>query len=161
MVTTGGTTLRDDIMRLNSPVHILVGTPGRVLDLGSKRIADLGRCEQFVMDEADKLLSDEFMPVIEQVLSLCRRERQIMLFSATFPRTVRQFSVSSQLLYIGIKLMEQDKHMVQPHIANLMEELTLKGVTQYYAYVEEKDKVHCLDTLFSRVRQSSHCTAAR
>lgn len=94
MVTTGGTTLRDDIMRLNSPVHILVGTPGRVLDLGSKGIADLRKCEIFVMDEADKLLSEEFTPVIEQVLGLCRRERQIMLFSATFPRNVQSFSVN-------------------------------------------------------------------
>ena len=41
--------------------------------------------------------------------------------------------------------------MVQPVIINLMDELTLKGVTQYYAYVEEKQKVHCLNTLFSKV----------
>jgi ATP-dependent RNA helicase DDX6/DHH1 len=98
MVTTGGTTLRDDIMRLNSPVHILVGTPGRILDLGSKGIADLRRCSSFVMDEADKLLSEEFIPVIEQVLGLCQAERQIMLFSATFPWTVKQFSVSYEAL---------------------------------------------------------------
>lgn len=43
--------------------------------------------------------------------------------------------------------------MVQPHEINLMEELTLKGVTQYYAYVEERQKVHCLNTLFSKVRR--------
>ena len=53
----------------------------------------------FVMDEADKLLSEEFMPVIEQVLALCRQERQIMLFSATFPRTVQTFSVSLRACY--------------------------------------------------------------
>jgi hypothetical protein len=41
--------------------------------------------------------------------------------------------------------------MVQPGIINLMDELTLKGVTQYYAYVEERQKVHCLNTLFSKV----------
>jgi len=41
--------------------------------------------------------------------------------------------------------------MVQPFVANLMEELTLKGVTQYYAFVEERQKVHCLNTLFSKV----------
>jgi hypothetical protein len=41
--------------------------------------------------------------------------------------------------------------MVQPVIINLMDELTLKGVTQYYAYVEERQKVHCLNTLFSKV----------
>ncbi len=41
--------------------------------------------------------------------------------------------------------------MVQPVIINLMDELTLKGVSQYYAYVEERQKVHCLNTLFSKV----------
>lgn len=41
--------------------------------------------------------------------------------------------------------------MVQPFEINLMDELTLKGVTQYYAYVEERQKVHCLNTLFSKV----------
>ena len=52
------------------------------------------------------------------------------------------------------KLIKQDRHMVQPFVANLMDELTLKGVTQYYAYVEERQKVHCLNTLFSKVCQS-------
>ena len=42
--------------------------------------------------------------------------------------------------------------MISPHEINLMEELTLRGVTQYYAYVEERQKVHCLNTLFSKVR---------
>ena len=93
MVTTGGTTLRDDILRLQDPVHILVGTPGRILDLGGKGIADLRKCEIYVMDEADKLLSEEFSPVIEQLLSLCPRDRQVMLFSATFPHEVKDFSV--------------------------------------------------------------------
>jgi len=60
MVATGGTTLKDDILRLSETVHILVGTPGRILDLGSRGIADLSECPTFVMDEADKLLSPEF-----------------------------------------------------------------------------------------------------
>ena len=41
--------------------------------------------------------------------------------------------------------------MNSPHEINLMDELTLRGVTQYYAYVEERQKVHCLNTLFSKV----------
>lgn len=86
--------MRDDILRLQEPVHILVGTPGRILDLGSKGIADLRKCTIFVMDEADKLLSEEFTPVIEQVLALLPQERQVMLFSATFPWNVKDFSVS-------------------------------------------------------------------
>lgn len=88
-------------------------------------------------DEADKLLSPEFTPVMEQLLSLLPAERQVMLFSATFPMIVKDF---------------KDKHMVKPYEINLMDELTLRGVTQYYAFVEERQKVHCLNTLFSRLQ---------
>lgn len=44
-----------------------------------------------------------------------------------------------------------EKHLRDPYEINLMEELTLKGVTQYYAFVQERQKVHCLNTLFSKV----------
>jgi len=137
MVTTGGTGLRDDIVRLQDPVHIVVGTPGRILDLAGKAVADLSECPMFIMDEADKLLSVEFTPVIEQLLQYHPRDRQVMLFSATFPLSVKDFS---------------DKNMVSPYEINLMDELTLRGITQYYAFVEEKQKVHCLNTLFSKLQ---------
>lgn len=137
MVTTGGTGLRDDIVRLQDPVHIVVGTPGRILDLAGKQVADLSECPMFIMDEADKLLSVEFTPVIEQLLRFHPKDRQVMLFSATFPLSVKDFS---------------DKNMVSPYEINLMDELTLRGITQYYAYVEEKQKVHCLNTLFSKLQ---------
>ncbi len=94
MVTTGGTSLKDDIVRLNETVHVLVGTPGRILDLAGKGIADLGDCLTLVMDECDKLLSAEFTPVIEQLLQfLPKQDRQVMLFSATFPLVVKSFKV--------------------------------------------------------------------
>ncbi|EXJ95686.1 ATP-dependent RNA helicase DHH1 [Capronia coronata CBS 617.96] len=137
MVTTGGTGLKDDIIRLGEPVHIIVGTPGRILDLASKGVADLSECPIFVMDEADKLLSPEFTVVIEQLLSFLPKDRQVMLFSATFPMIVKTF---------------KDKHMRNPYEINLMDELTLRGITQYYAFVEEKQKVHCLNTLFSKLQ---------
>ncbi|KAF3912808.1 hypothetical protein AA313_de0201266 [Arthrobotrys entomopaga] len=137
MVTTGGTGLRDDIVRLNEAVHVLVGTPGRILDLAGKGVADFSECPTFIMDEADKLLSPEFTPIIEQLLAYFPGDRQIMLFSATFPLVVKSF---------------MDKHLKQPYEINLMDELTLRGVTQYYAFVEEKQKVHCLNTLFSKLQ---------
>jgi ATP-dependent RNA helicase DDX6/DHH1 len=95
MVTTGGTTLKDDILRLNETVHVLVGTPGRVLDLAGKGVADFSECPVFVMDEADKLLSPEFSPVMEALLEFLPAERQVMLFSATFPIIVKEFKVRS------------------------------------------------------------------
>lgn len=137
MVTTGGTQLKDDIMRLYQTVHILVATPGRVLDLAKKGVANLDQCEFIVMDEADKLLSVDFQPIVEQVLTYTPPNRQIVLFSATFPVTVKNF---------------KDKYLKSPHEINLMDQLTLRGVTQYYAFVEERQKVHCLNTLFSKLQ---------
>lgn len=136
MVTTGGTSLKDDIMRLYNPVHIIVATPGRILDLAGKKVADLTNCKTIIMDEADKLLSPEFQPVLEQIIGLCHEEHQICLFSATFPVTVKSFC---------------SKFVPNAYSINLMDELTLRGITQFYAYVEERQKVHCLNTLFSKL----------
>lgn len=137
MVATGGTVLKDDILRLGDPVHIIVATPGRLLDLAGKGVANLTEANILVMDEADKLLSPEFQPIIEQVIDLCPKTRQILLYSATFPILVKAF---------------KDKHLNRPYEINLMDELTLRGVTQYYAYVDERQKVHCLNTLFSKLQ---------
>ncbi|XP_051151308.1 DEAD-box ATP-dependent RNA helicase 6-like [Andrographis paniculata] len=137
MVSTGGTSLKDDIMRLYQPVHLLVGTPGRILDLTRKGICNLRGASMVVMDEADKLLSVEFQPLVEQLITYLPPNRQILMYSATFPITVKDF---------------KDRHLRRPYIINLMNELTLKGVTHYYAFVEEKQKVHCLNTLFSKLQ---------
>lgn len=137
MVTTGGTSLKEDILRLDQAVHVLVATPGRILDLAGKGIADLSQCKMLVMDEADKLLSPEFQTIIEQLISFMSKEHQILLFSATFPMIVKSF---------------KDKFLTKPYEINLMDELTLRGITQYYAYLEEKQKVHCLNTLVSKLQ---------
>lgn len=136
MTSTGGTNLKDDIMRLHNPVHIVVATPGRILDLARQGIAKLDQCGILVMDEADKLLSPEFNETLEALISFLRPRRQIMLFSATFPVTVKAF---------------RDKFLTRPAIINKMEELTLRGISQYYAFVQENQKVHCLNTLFSKL----------
>ena len=139
MVTTGGTSLRDDIMRLHNVVHVIVATPGRILDLSDKGVAKMNKCKMLAMDEvsrlspsymltvfllmsiaylmlqADKLLSPEFQPIIEQLIGFLPQDRQILLYSATFPVTVKQF---------------RDKFLRKPYVVNLMDELTLKGVTQ-------------------------------
>jgi ATP-dependent RNA helicase DDX6/DHH1 len=91
----------------------------------------------FVLDEADKLLSQDFKGMLDLLIGHLPNDRQILLFSATFPITVEQF---------------MRRHLKSAHEINLMEELTLKGVTQYYAFVQEKQKVHCLNTLFSKLQ---------
>jgi ATP-dependent RNA helicase DDX6/DHH1 len=66
MVSTGGTQLKEDIYRLYNKVHVLVGTPGRILDLASRGIAKLGNIHTLVLDEVDKLLSVDFRPIVER-----------------------------------------------------------------------------------------------
>lgn len=137
MVTLGGTSLKDDIMRLYQTVHVVVATPGRILDLMKKGIAKMGQCQILVMDEADKLLSMDFKNLLDTLIELLPKNRQILLYSATFPLSVKEF---------------KDEYLTKPYEINLMDELTLKGITQYYAFVEEKQKVHCLNTLFSKLQ---------
>ena len=56
-------------------MHILVGTPGRILDLCHKSIAKLNNMETMVLDEADKLLSVDFQPIIEGIIQYCNPDR--------------------------------------------------------------------------------------
>jgi len=136
MVSFGGTKIRDDIVRLSKPVHIMVGTPGRVLDFCKRDVLKLDKCKMMIMDEADKLLSPGFIPTIEEILEFFKRDRQILCLSATFPSAVKTF---------------RDKWLTKAKEVNLMDELTLQGITQFYAYVEERQKVHCLSTLFKKL----------
>lgn len=137
MVTTGGTVLKDDIMRIYQKVQLIIATPGRILDLMDKEVANMSQCKILVLDEADKLLSIDFQGMLDHVIMKLPKERQILLFSATFPLSVKNF---------------MERYLRDPYEINLMEELTLKGVTQYYAFVQERQKVHCLNTLFSKLQ---------
>jgi len=125
MVSTGGSSIRDDIIRLHNPVHVIVGTPGRILDLANKKQIDFSNCKLLALDEADKLLSIDFQPVIEKLIRLLPKDRQILMYSATFPQIVKSF---------------KDTWMPDCAVINLMEELTLKGVSQFYVFLEEKTK---------------------
>uniref|UniRef100_A0A671LV27 RNA helicase n=1 Tax=Sinocyclocheilus anshuiensis TaxID=1608454 RepID=A0A671LV27_9TELE len=128
---------RIDIKKDHIQVHVVIATPGRILDLIKKGIAKVNKVQMMVMDEADKLLSRDFVVIIEDIIGFLSKNRQILLYSATFPISVQKFMA---------------KHLQKPYEINLMEELTLKGITQYYAYVTERQKVHCLNTLFSRLQ---------
>lgn len=70
MVSTGGTQVREDYYRLTQTVHVVVATPGRILDLASKGEAKLDACSMLVLDEVDKLLSDDFRDIVEQIINL-------------------------------------------------------------------------------------------
>uniref|UniRef100_A0A671PR95 RNA helicase n=1 Tax=Sinocyclocheilus anshuiensis TaxID=1608454 RepID=A0A671PR95_9TELE len=128
---------RIDMKKDYVQVHVIIATPGRILDLMKKGVAKVDKAQMIVMDEADKLLSQDFVVLIEDIISFLPKNRQVLLYSATFPTSVQKFMT---------------KHLQKPYEINLMDELTLKGITQYYAYVTERQKVHCLNTLFSRLQ---------
>ena len=107
--------------------------PVEVPDWLERKIGSLSTAQR------EFLLSDDaadFVGTLDRLIALLPKDPQILLFSATFPLTVEEF---------------MRKHLKKPYEINLMEELTLKGVTQYYAFVQERQKVHCLNTLFSKV----------
>jgi ATP-dependent RNA helicase RhlE len=69
--------------RLAGRAHILVATPGRLMDLIERRDLSLGRIRLLVLDEADRMLDMGFRPVVDKIVKMCARERQTLLFSAT------------------------------------------------------------------------------
>lgn len=138
MVTTGGTFLKEDIIRMYQSIHILIGTPGRILDILAKKTPKILNCEMLILDEADKLLSSEFFNVIEKIINLfSNKNRQTLLFSATFPLAIKDL---------------KDKIMKEPCEINLMEELNLFTISQYYAFVSETKKVQCVNSLLKLLR---------
>ncbi|CAJ1380046.1 unnamed protein product [Effrenium voratum] len=109
MVSTGGTSLRADIMRLYNKVHIIVATPGRVLDLANRNVCNLKQCHMVAMDEADKLPCPEIQPIIEDLIKFLTPDRQILMYSAAFPTTILDF---------------KNRFMADAHEINLIKELT-------------------------------------
>src|SRR5580658_4197000 len=84
----GGRAYEPQIDALVKGVDIVVGTPGRLLDLAERRHLDLSAVEALVLDEADKMLDLGFLPDVERIVKLTPADRQTMLFSATMPGDV-------------------------------------------------------------------------
>jgi ATP-dependent RNA helicase DeaD len=85
----GGQSIDRQIMQLKRGVHIVVGTPGRVIDLLDRGSLKLDRVKWMVLDEADEMLSMGFIDDVEKILSQAPEERQTALFSATMPPSIR------------------------------------------------------------------------
>ena len=84
----GGVGYEPQLEALESGVDVVVGTPGRLIDLANKRALDLGHVHALVLDEADEMLDLGFLPDVEKLLRLTPEKRQTMLFSATMPSAI-------------------------------------------------------------------------
>jgi ATP-dependent RNA helicase RhlE len=91
-VVFGGVGFRPQMQTLKRGVDVLVSTPGRLLDHLRQGTADLSRVEVLVLDEADRMLDMGFLPDIRKILAKLPASRQNLLFSATFPREIRDLA---------------------------------------------------------------------
>jgi ATP-dependent RNA helicase RhlE len=96
MTVFGGVNINPQIRRLKSRVDILVATPGRLLDHVQQRTVDLSHVEILVLDEADRMLDMGFIRDIKRILAILPRQRQNLLFSATFSDEIKD--LASKLL---------------------------------------------------------------
>merc|ERR1711935_1187734 len=83
MACIGGTLVREDMRKLEGGVHVVVGTPGRVYDMINRRALDPASMRQFVLDEADEMLSRGFKDQIYDIFRLLPGTTQVILLSAT------------------------------------------------------------------------------
>ena len=84
----GGRSYEPQLEALRKGVDVVVGTPGRLLDLAGQRVLDLSKVKVLVLDEADEMLDLGFLPDVERIVALVPTKRQTMLFSATMPGPV-------------------------------------------------------------------------
>ncbi len=92
LTITGGVPMQRQIDSLAHGVHIVVGTPGRVLDHIARGTIDLSPVETLVLDEADRMIDMGFYNDMVEVVAACPPRRQTLLFSATYPETIRKDS---------------------------------------------------------------------
>ena len=127
----GGTSVKEDMRKLDNGQHIVVGTPGRVFDMISRKVLRTADIKQFVLDEADEMLSRGFKDQIYDVFRHLNQEIQVILLSATMPAEVLE--VTTRFMREPVRILVKK------------EELTLEGIRQFYISVEREEWK--LDTL--------------
>jgi ATP-dependent RNA helicase RhlE len=86
-VFIGGTNINRDIQNLRRPNNVIIGTPGRLLDLSSRNVLDLKQFRTLVLDEFDRMLDMGFVHDVKRIISAMQQRQQTMLFSATMDKT--------------------------------------------------------------------------
>jgi len=130
----GGQPYGPQISRLNRGVDIVVGTPGRLLDLIERNALNIKHIHTLVLDEADEMLNMGFIEDIEKILAETPAERQTALFSATMPPRIRSLA---------------NRFMRDPQSVTIKRDTTnALAIEQRYYLVHEADKTNALTRLF-------------
>ncbi|HDR4572883.1 DEAD/DEAH box helicase [Bacillus cytotoxicus] len=129
----GGQDINRQIRALKKRPHIIVGTPGRILDHINRKTLRLQNVETVVLDEADEMLNMGFIEDIEAILTDVPETHQTLLFSATMPEPIRRIA---------------ERFMTEPqHIKVKAKEVTMPNIQQFYLEVQEKKKFDVLTRL--------------
>ncbi len=112
--------------------NIVVGTPGRVLDLLEQGEIDLSSLEYFVLDEADRMMDMGFQDELEGILSFCPEERQNLLFGATIPRDLKRLC---------------EKYSIDPEIIRIKRKKHTRNLDEKYLDIDGNKKLSALYTL--------------
>ena len=130
----GGAPYPPQIHQIRKGAQVVVGTPGRLLDLIRKGILEIDRVHTLVLDEADEMLSMGFIEDMEAILSETPSERQTALFSATLPPAIRRLA---------------NNYLREPQPVTIAhEQVTVSAIEQRYYLVNEEDKLAALTRLF-------------
>ena len=121
----GGTRVSDCISDLRKDPQVIVGTPGRILDMLYKKHLFTDKLKTVIIDEADEMLSQGFQEMIHNIFQCIPRETQVGLFSATFP---------DELMEITDKFMDSPERILVKK-----EQLTLEGISQFYINVKHNN----------------------
>jgi ATP-dependent RNA helicase DeaD len=143
----GGQPYSPQINQLKRGVDIVVGTPGRLLDLLERKVLNLSEVKTVVLDEADEMLNMGFIDDVEAILAATPTERQTALFSATLPARIRHLA---------------DRFMRNPQAVTIKRAtLTVLATEQRYYLVNESDKLHAVMNLLEVENMTSVLIFAR
>jgi len=127
----GGKAYEGQVAALEGGAQIVVGTPGRLLDLAKQKLMDLSKVTFMVLDEADEMLDLGFLPDVEKLFSLTPPQRQTMLFSATMPSQILSLARRYQNRPIHIRVSDPDEGKTKADIKQFV----------YRAHSLDKDEV--------------------
>jgi ATP-dependent RNA helicase RhlE len=103
-VIFGGMDMRPQTEALRNGVELVIATPGRLLDHVQAKSINLSTVQVLVLDEADRMLDMGFLPDLQRIVNLCPKERQTLLFSATFSPEIRRLAASFQRNPVGVEV---------------------------------------------------------
>jgi ATP-dependent RNA helicase DeaD len=129
----GGASIRNQILDLKRGTEIVVGTPGRIIDLMERKVLDLSAVDWFILDEADEMLDMGFLEDVETILKEIKSDRRVALFSATMPEAILKVVRD----YIGaVEILE-----------DTAPEDEKPAVDQFYLVVKREDRLEVLRRL--------------